>query len=556
MNRFIRIRLVISFICAAHSVSIFSHAPQLTLIFVVDQFAAHYFSKLERFFQYSLKDFTQNGIVYTNAYHPHGTPATATGHTALSTGTFAHRHGIVNNEWLNGEGQSIPADNDPSPDAAVFSPNGVYDYGRSAHNIVVDSLSDQIMLHNDGNHPTHVFTISLKSRAAICMAGKLGTALWFDPRSRTFTTSKAYASEIPHWVQEYNNRSKLNTIKKINWKPRYPLNSRAYQFKYARNYEFAGLPSLIGKTIPTPLATDQYKDPLELNPIGNQICLDLAAHCIKTHLPKKSNNALVLWISLSSLDLIGHQFGPDCIETIDMIYQLDKQLKQFMNRIEKYVDKNNVLYVLTADHGIEPIPEILAQKGIPARRIPLTDWIGELNKLISDELSISALIHPKFYPPYLYFNHIVFEQLSQSQKDAAITVIKNYLMEKKGIKKVWSYQELEHASFHHESLEYFFRQQLYPGRSGNIIIQTDPYNQLGSHTTGTDHSTPYRPNTHVPLIIYQPGKYERKTIDQKVWTLQLANTLAHILKVPRPSASTFELLPGIAMGTKGSSDLE
>jgi arylsulfatase A-like enzyme len=239
-----------------------------------------------------------------------------------------------------------------------------------------------------------------------------------------------------------------------------------------------------------------------------------------------------------------------------MVYQLDKQLKQFMRHVAKQVDVNNTLYVLTADHGIEPIPEILAQKGIPARRLPLTDWIPELNTLISDELSIPPLIYSKFYPPYLYFNQIIFNQLDQRQQDIAITLIKNYLMSKKGIKKVWSYEELDHASLHHESLEYFFRQQLYPGRSGTIIIQTDPYNQLGSHTTGTDHSTPYRPNTHVPLIIYQPGKYEYKTIDQKVWTLQLANTLAHILKVPRPSASTFEILPGIATGTKGSSDLE
>lgn len=534
-----------------HAFSLHAEKPQVTIVLVVDQLAYHYISKLKQYLQFGIKDFLDNGIVYTNAIHPHGLPATATGHTALNTGTYAHYHGIVNNEWLNVNGQSIPADKDPSPDAAVFSPTGLYDYNKSACNIMVDGLSDQAMLSNDNEKTINVFSISLKSRAAIGMAGKLGKAVWFDSASRSFTSSKAYFNELPEWVTCYNKNSKIDTIQSITWKLRFPKNSPAYQFKYAQNYDFAGLEPRAGKKILTPKTTDQYKDPIETNPFGNQICLDLALQCIKNHIPKKSTDSILLWISLSCLDIVGHQFGPDCLETIDMVYHIDKQLQTFMKRITKHVGKNKVLFVLTADHGSEPIPEILAQKGIPSRRLPINAWISEINELISKKLSISSLITTQFYAPYFYFNESVFSQLDQPQKEVAYSLIKEFLMSKEGVKKVWSYQELEQASFENNALENYFKQQLYPGRSGQVIIQTDPYNQLNSYPKGTDHCTPYEANTHVPIIIYQHGTYEGKVIDQKVWTLQLANTLAHILEVPRPSASIFDPLPGIIEQTDG-----
>src|SRR5258708_31371875 len=71
--------------------------PKITIIFVVDQMAYSYIPKLRSNFQYGFKTLLDNGINYTNAYHPHGMPATATGHTALSTGTFAKDHGIIAN---------------------------------------------------------------------------------------------------------------------------------------------------------------------------------------------------------------------------------------------------------------------------------------------------------------------------------------------------------------------------------------------------------------------------------------------------------------------------
>jgi hypothetical protein len=68
---------------------------------------------------------------------------------------------------------------------------------------------------------------------------------------------------------------------------------------------------------------------------------------------------------------------------------------------------------------------------------------------------------------------------------------------------------------------------------------------LSKYKAGTTHESPYNYDTHVPLVIYQPGKYEHISIIKKVYATQLANTLAQILNIQKPPASTAQLLPGI-----------
>lgn len=68
---------------------------------------------------------------------------------------------------------------------------------------------------------------------------------------------------------------------------------------------------------------------------------------------------------------------------------------------------------------------------------------------------------------------------------------------------------------------------------------------ISEGAVGTCHHTPYNYDTHIPIIIYQRAFHQRKVIDEKVYNTQLAPTLAHILEVPRPSACTADVLPGI-----------
>ena len=103
-----------------------------------------------------------------------------------------------------------------------------------------------------------------------------------------------------------------------------------------------------------------------------------------------------------------------------------------------------------------------------------------------------------------------------------------------GIKKIWTPEELAASWYANDQIESFYKNQMYPGRTGRLIVQPFPYCVPDDWGTGTGHRTPYEPDTHVPLILYQKHNLERRIIYDHVWTLQLAQSLAHILRIQKP----------------------
>ncbi|PYO95901.1 MAG: hypothetical protein DMD60_12450, partial [Gemmatimonadetes bacterium] len=62
-------------------------------------------------------------------------------------------------------------------------------------------------------------------------------------------------------------------------------------------------------------------------------------------------------MSLSTTDYVGHAFGPDSREIHDQVVRLDRYLGRFLEQLFVRYGRNNVLVVLTADHGVTPYPE-------------------------------------------------------------------------------------------------------------------------------------------------------------------------------------------------------
>ena len=73
-----------------------------------------------------------------------------------------------------------------------------------------------------------------------------------------------------------------------------------------------------------------------------------------------------LAISLSSTDLVGHQFGPNSIEAEDCFLRLDQELGKFFAYLDETVGKGNYVIFLTADHGATDVPAYLQSLKINA----------------------------------------------------------------------------------------------------------------------------------------------------------------------------------------------
>lgn len=518
--------------------------PRLTIVIVVDAFGYHYMQKLMPYFGYGLKVLLDKGVVYTNAYWPHGTPSTGPGHAALNTGVYGKDSGIVANSWIDGQGHKIECDDDVSEGAAVFAPDGLYDYGKSPQNIMVSGISDSLAMQSEPCAKTKVFSISLKSRAAIGTVGKdkKNQPIWFDPVSGFMTSSKYYFDTLPRWVTQFNKTNRIITSKSLHWDLLYPANSEYYCFKNVNSNGSARLSdTLIGKDCIDRSAKIPYSL-FEKTPMANQMLFDCAKACIKANLGCNRDDRMMLWISLSPLDKLAHIKGPKSLEVIDLIYHLDYQLKCFIHFIDQRVKRSDVLYVLTADHGMGPIPEYLVDQGYPAYRTDSLAIEKEISGAIANKLGNTIKTSIKI--PNIYFSS-EFDALDKNQQQEMRLIAKDILMRQKSVKNVWTNAELDAMVTDNTQIESFFKNQRFAGRNGQLIVQTAPFCQLTKYPGGTTHEGPYEVNTHVPLIIYRHQFFERKMVNTRVSMLQLANTMAQILHIPKPAASTAVILPGL-----------
>ncbi|MFH1644155.1 MAG: alkaline phosphatase family protein [bacterium] len=550
------------------SLPIFGKPPKLTVVLVIDQFGYQYIQKLQNNFNYSFNFLLNNGIIYTNAHHPHGAPTTGTGHAAIGTGCYAKDHGIVLNSWVTPEGKKTNCYDDASKDSAVFGENKLCDYGISAKRMMVDSLADQFIHASKPDYPNKSFSLSFKPRSAIGMGGHLSKNIWFDEETGLFTSSKAFFDKLPEWVNRFNKKKNISKIKEISWKLCYPRKSKYYKFKNIdinekTDYKFAGYkkslispPGKMTPNDPKEFEKNSYEsNPYEIfqrTPLANETLLELSKECLKNNFNTEKNETFLLWVSLSPLDPLGHIYGPQSLEITDMIYHLDKQIKDFFKLAQKLAGKKELFFVLTADHGLEEIPEIMQIDGYKkAVRINVKTLIKEMNDLINNKYEISDLVLD-FRTSMFYLDQQKFKKLKKEQRHEILNDLKIFLKKQNGVKNIWTYNELKNSTFEPYQLENFYKMQLYPERSGQLICQPQPYSVFTPYPTGTSHRCAYNFDTNVPLFLYQKGKYEKKYINEKVWVPQLPVTLARILEIAKPSASPFEPLPGIKFDTAES----
>jgi hypothetical protein len=428
----------------------------------------------------------------------------------------------------------------------VFKNGSTIMPGKSSKKTVTDSVSDQHVLSMTPSKNCLAFSFSLKAYPAIATATKLGKAIWFDDVYGGFTSSKAYFDELPIWLKNFNKKHRFSEMESFSWKLQYPEKSTAYDFPYIKNYEFAVYPySMIekGTLMLDRTAKQPYKTFLQ-SPQSSKNLLKLAKECLIQH-TKDNKNRIVMWVLLSNLDLLCHYYGPECLETIDTIYHLDEQIYDFMKFAKYRVGAKKCLFVLTADHGIPSIPELAQKRGFSiARRLMADPLIERINGAIQEKYGVAHVI--KAYEPTSFkLNKETLNALELEKKTIIINDIKTMLEQEPGIRKAWTLEELAVAPYVPGQREYCYKTQIYPGRIGDIICMPQPYCQITNYEKGTSHMSPYEYDTHVPLVIYQQGRFEGKTITDKVFMTQLAPTLTHIMGINRPATAMTPILPGI-----------
>src|SRR5262249_1259883 len=129
------------------------------------------------------------------------------------------------------------------------------------------------------------------------------------------------------------------------------------------NVAAEGLGHLQGKFFPHPMKGGleklgkKYYEALTTSPGANELLLALAKTAIAAEKMGQGEETDLLSVSFSSNDLIGHCWGPDSQEVLDMTLRTDVLIKDLLDYLDLNVGKGQYFLVLSADHGVCPIPE-------------------------------------------------------------------------------------------------------------------------------------------------------------------------------------------------------
>jgi Type I phosphodiesterase / nucleotide pyrophosphatase len=495
-----------------------AEAPRLVLLVAVDQMRYDYLPRFASGFTGGMRRLMREGAVFTNAHLGHYPSVTAVGHSAMLTGAPPGISGIVGNDWYDRRvKRNVTSVEDPGTQLLGAGAGA----GSSPQRLRVSTVGDELQMAHPGSR---VISMSHKDRSAILMGGRMAdAALWWDQNTGNFVSSTWYGAELPKWAAAFNAGRPAD----------------AWVGKEWRRLDEGGKPGDVLATLPAE-AGPAYYGALYDTSFGNELLLSLAEAALEGEKLGSRDATDILAVSFSCNDAVGHDKGPHSAEIRDITVRTDLALGRLLEEIDRRVGLARTVVVLTADHGVAPVPEQMAQWKMPGGRFSRPDL----------EKAVGAALERAYGPgPWvegragsaIYLNRALVAERgldpgavervtaegAQSVPAVWRTYTRTQLLEGRVPPDPWSRRVL--VSFDRE-------------RSGDVDILFEPY--WMSSATGTTHGTPFSYDTHIPLILMgagiRPGRYNRAVLLN-----DLAPTLATLLDVETPPGSSGEVLAEI-----------
>ncbi len=549
-------------------------APKVKLVVLVvfDQLRGDLIDKWQPLFgEGGFKRLQTEGAWFKNCHYPYAITTTGPGHAAVLTGASPSRTGIVNNEWYDRAAAieaycagtdrydlvpaALPEVIDPKDEPkepVKKKPKAI----GTPERLLSPTLGDVVKASGAGK----VFGLSLKDRSGVLPSGKKPDGVyWFDGR---FVTS-TYYRDAPHkWADEFNKSQKADAWFDKPWTKFKP--DLEYE-KLAGPDDGAGEGKGIGQGVkfPHPLAGGlkavgkKYYESLANSPFGNELLLDFAKVCIDAEKLGQRDAADLLTVSFSSNDLIGHTWGPDSQEVLDTTLRSDAIVESLLKYLDAKVGAGKYAVMLTADHGICPLPELAAKQGKDAKRISgaefakgceafLREKYGAIDAAEGDPKEKSPTRYLEAAsPPYLYLNHRLLAS-KKLKPDNVAEALAGYLRKREGVLQVYPYAVLKAGNVGKDAISQRVLNSFHPDRSGDVYIVLKPYHLLETRSadvklaTGTTHGTPHEYDTHVPLLVFGPG-IAGGVRDEAITPLNCAAIGADFLGVKPPTDAEYGL---------------
>ncbi len=495
---------------------------RLAVLVVFDQFRGDYLARWDELYgDDGFHRLEREGVWFQNCHYPYSGTVTGAGHASLATGTSAYKHGIIYNDWFdrkegdavycagNVRYQRVPAapKKDPAEkETKTEKPKG----GGTPDRLLAPTLADALKAATGGK--AKVVSLSMKDRGAALPGGQRPDACyWFDTTDGQFVTSTFYRDSVHPWVAEYNATKPADAWFGKEWTLLRPkLDYEKYSGPDDVLGEDVGYGQ--GRTFPHPLdggltkPGKKFYDAIYTSPFGNEILLGLVKRAIDAEKLGTHDVPDLLCVSFSCNDSVGHNWGPDSQEVLDMTLRTDLLVKELFNTLDEKIGKGKYVLALSADHGVCPLPEVAVKQGKDGKRVIAADEYQEINEFLDKKFPTNA----DFAPVKVLGNESVYlnptwvkaTTVEQSKIEDALAA---WLKTRPVYQTAYTRGQLLKGVAEDDKIGQMVRRSFHPDRSGDVMMVLKPYHIVWSRLKGSSHGTPHSYDTHVPLVIFGPG---------------------------------------------------
>jgi hypothetical protein len=362
-----------------------------------------------------------------------------------------------------------------------------------------------------------VLGLSLKDRSAILPAGHMAdAAFWFDTRTGAFVTSTFYRTDLPAWAAAFNEKKPADAFAAKPW---------------------TYLDQAAGPGHPMPAGGEALYAAVYGSPYGNELLEAFASAAIEAEHLGQRGVTDILAVSFSSNDAVGHTYGPDSAEARDISVRTDRTLGELLTRVDKLVGLDHTLVILTADHGVSPVPEVQQARRLPGGRMKADQLFGPIEAALAAKYGAGKWIvatagtSPYLNDALISEKHLDPAEVRRTAAAAAATA--------PHVARVYTRDQLLAGQVVDDTIGRRIARSENLARSGDLEIVLEPYWMRAS--SGTTHGTPYAYDAHIPLVFMGPG-IRPGHYDVTVALNDLAPTVATLLAVETPSGSQGRVL--------------
>ena len=525
-------KILLGLVCAAalnhmSCTTLAPRSPSLVVMLVVDQMRPDLLTRFDHLYEGGFRWLIDHGISFNDAHHEHSYTVTGPGHAAIAFGQHPGKIGLIGNSYYDRiKKKNVNCVEDPY--AKVIG--ATQGKARSMRQYDTKGLGDWI---KEKNPDSKVISLGGKDRTACILGGKdPDLAIYYNKKGK-FISSDYYVDELPFWLSDFNEKLDIGSYKDSLWERSLP--EKVY-LDHARIDHYEGEVDDYDNSVYSPvfpIGVNPQTDPSSVfmdRPWLEREIIKIAKMAIDNESLGRQGAPDLLAIGFSAMDGMAHNYGPFSQEIMDAYIKLDRYLGDLIEHINDGVGLENVVFVLTADHGGLPLPEYVVENGGKGGRIN-PKHIAEALTWVDEECE--EVFGKKLYhrDGGNYFLDMARIKKANIRPEQIYEIIDGYLTKVDGIERMAIKQDILNGR-DTSNINQRIKNMLHSENTPDIFPIV-AYGYISSYPHGTTHGSPYDYDTNVPVIVARE-EFKGRENPSRIATVDIAPTIAKYLGIDIP----------------------